>query len=188
MTDSFRKRFAKLPRLATVPIVDIFGSTILLVAVALLDFALQLITLASDHIKVVISKFAPLLLDLSLDLLPVAFNAVPVHVIVLLVAGREKASDVVVFQQDGSGLIAYILSEGALADAVLSQQIGQSTNALLLQQPRLSCRLGAEFLTCKVAGTPIDRADALWLHRAPLPYRIATIDQKYAIEKGNAAP
>jgi hypothetical protein len=61
-----------LPGLATVPIVDILGGTILLVAVALLDLAFELIKLAIDDIEIIVSQLAPLLLDLTLDLLPVS--------------------------------------------------------------------------------------------------------------------
>ncbi len=78
-----RLRFAAglsaLPILATVPIIDVAANSILLDAVAFLNFAFELITLAGDLIKIVVSEFAPLLLDLALELLPVSFDAIPIH-------------------------------------------------------------------------------------------------------------
>jgi hypothetical protein len=48
-------------------------------AVAFLDLADQLIALAGYHIQLVIAQFAPLLLDLAFDLVPIAFDYIPVH-------------------------------------------------------------------------------------------------------------
>jgi hypothetical protein len=48
-----------LPILATVPIIDVAANSILLDAVALLNFAFKLITFAGDLIKIVVSEFAP---------------------------------------------------------------------------------------------------------------------------------
>src|SRR5581483_5505749 len=66
------------------PIVDLAFGLILGVAVTLLQTAGELLTLAFDHVEVVARELAPLLLHLALELLPIAFNAVPVHPLLLL--------------------------------------------------------------------------------------------------------
>ena len=48
--------------------------------VLLLDLADELVALAGDDVDVVVGELAPLLLHLARELLPVAFDAVPVHV------------------------------------------------------------------------------------------------------------
>src|SRR5690606_22259949 len=48
-------------------------------AVGLLDAPEQLVALAGDDIEMVVGQFAPLLLDLAFQLLPVSFDDVPVH-------------------------------------------------------------------------------------------------------------
>jgi len=48
-------------------------------AVALLQTSCQLGTLAHNDFKIVIRELAPLLVHLPLDLLPIAFNTIPVH-------------------------------------------------------------------------------------------------------------
>lgn len=68
-----------LPALTTVPVVDIFLGSILFIAVTLLDLPLELLALAIDDVEVVVGEFASLLLDLTLHLLPVTFNAIPIH-------------------------------------------------------------------------------------------------------------
>ncbi|CCV09475.1 hypothetical protein MESS2_p140019 [Mesorhizobium metallidurans STM 2683] len=68
-----------LPALLTVPVVDILTDAILLDTVAFLDFAFELVALASDPIEIVISEFTPPFLDLAFDLLPISFDAVPIH-------------------------------------------------------------------------------------------------------------
>src|SRR5690606_9163480 len=70
------------PGLATVPVVDILAGLVLCVAIALLDFPFQLIEFAIDLVEVVVGQFAPLFLDLALDLFPVTFNAIPVHSVI----------------------------------------------------------------------------------------------------------
>ncbi|CCM74292.1 hypothetical protein BN77_1412 [Rhizobium mesoamericanum STM3625] len=68
-----------MPGLAVVPVVNIAPRTIALDPVTLLDFALQLITLPGNLIKIIIGEFAPLLLDLAFHLLPISFDSVPIH-------------------------------------------------------------------------------------------------------------
>ena len=63
----------QLPLLAVVPVVHFFCCLILGVAIPLLQPAFQLILLAVDDVEIVIGELAPLLLNLALDLLPVAF-------------------------------------------------------------------------------------------------------------------
>src|SRR5690606_2858641 len=48
-------------------------------AVAFLDLPSELLALAFHHVKIVVSEFAPLLLGLTGQLLPVTFDFVPVH-------------------------------------------------------------------------------------------------------------
>ena len=48
-------------------------------AVTLLNLAEQLVTLAGNHIEIVIGQLAPLLLDLALEFKPVTFYAILVH-------------------------------------------------------------------------------------------------------------
>lgn len=47
---------------------------ILGIAVTFLDLAFELIALAIDHVKIIVSEPSPLFFDLAFDLLPVAFN------------------------------------------------------------------------------------------------------------------
>src|SRR5436190_22072527 len=50
-------------------------------AVTLLSCAEQLVSLAFDTIEIIIGQFAPLFLDLASKLLPIAFDSVPVHLL-----------------------------------------------------------------------------------------------------------
>src|SRR5262249_36484119 len=61
------------------PVVDLALRLVLGVAVALLQAAGELRALAFDHVQVVVGELAPLLPDLTFKLLPVAFDAIPVH-------------------------------------------------------------------------------------------------------------
>ena len=68
------------PALIVVPVVNLFRGLILSVAITLLNFAFELIALASNNIKIVVSELTPLLFDLAFNLFPISFDAVPVHV------------------------------------------------------------------------------------------------------------
>lgn len=68
-----------VPSLSAVPVVQIAARSIFLDAIALLDLALELVAIACDLIKIIVSEFAPLLFDLALYLFPVSFNAIPIH-------------------------------------------------------------------------------------------------------------
>lgn len=65
------------------PVVDVFLHLILGVAVSGLDLALQLFAVAIDFGDVVVSELAPLLFHLAGKLLPVSFNPIPVHGVLL---------------------------------------------------------------------------------------------------------
>src|SRR3954453_20129844 len=61
------------------PIVDILVNLVLGVAVALLQFAFELIPPAFDHVEIVIGELAPFFLGGTLELFPVTFDPVPIH-------------------------------------------------------------------------------------------------------------
>src|SRR5215213_7807460 len=61
------------------PAIDLLLRLVLGNAVALLDAADELVLLAVDDGDVVLGQLAPLLLDLAGELLPIAFNAIPIH-------------------------------------------------------------------------------------------------------------
>jgi hypothetical protein len=70
---------SQLPSLGVVPVVNVLLDLILGETVAFLNFALKLISLTVYGGKVVVGEISPLFLDLSLHLLPVTLNAIPVH-------------------------------------------------------------------------------------------------------------
>src|SRR5262245_44960488 len=49
-------------------------------AILLLHLADELVALAVNDVELIVGQLAPLLLDLALELLPVAFDAIPIHV------------------------------------------------------------------------------------------------------------
>jgi hypothetical protein len=55
-------------------------SFILRNAIFFLKLSEELIPFASDNIEVIVRKPAPLFLHLSLKLLPVSFNPIPIHI------------------------------------------------------------------------------------------------------------
>ena len=61
------------------PVVYILVDLVLGETVALLQLDLELLAAALDHVEVVVGELAPLLLGGALELLPVAFNPVPIH-------------------------------------------------------------------------------------------------------------
>src|SRR5262245_35051023 len=75
------------------PSVDLALGIVLGNAVALLKPARKLGALALDHIEVVVGELAPLLLNLALELFPVAFHAVPIHGFLLLLGISELAKE-----------------------------------------------------------------------------------------------
>jgi uncharacterized protein YjbJ (UPF0337 family) len=64
---------------ATRPVVDLLLGLVAGNAVVLLDLADELLALTRHAIDVVVSELAPLFLDLAGELLPVAFDTVPIH-------------------------------------------------------------------------------------------------------------
>ena len=67
------------PALRSEPIVHFLVNLLFMVAIALLDFTLELIAAAIDDVQIVIGEFAPFLLYFASYLFPVSFDAVPVH-------------------------------------------------------------------------------------------------------------
>ena len=65
--------------MAIVPIIDFFFRLIFGIAITLLKTAFELILLARDDIEIIVGQLAPLLLDLAFHLLPISFDAVPIH-------------------------------------------------------------------------------------------------------------
>src|SRR5262249_37701958 len=66
-------------RLTTQPSFDVFTHHISRKTVALLDHTFKLFALSVDLSQIVIGELAPLLFDAALMLLPISFDAVPVH-------------------------------------------------------------------------------------------------------------
>ena len=60
------------------PGVDLAFGFFLRHSVALLKLACELVLAAGDDVKILVSDFAPLLLRIALELLPIAFNAIPI--------------------------------------------------------------------------------------------------------------
>src|SRR6185436_12709964 len=65
--------------LARLPLLQLLLGLVLADAVRVLDLANQLVAITGDPVQVVVGELAPLLLHFALHLLPVAFDAVPVH-------------------------------------------------------------------------------------------------------------
>jgi len=63
---------------------DLLFGFVLRDAVGLLDLARQLIAIAGNHVEVIVGECAPIRFHFALELLPVAFNDIPVHINVLL--------------------------------------------------------------------------------------------------------
>src|SRR5262249_18485865 len=66
-------------RLALQPSIDVLAHHIFGETVALLDQTFKLFALTVDLSQIVVSELAPLLFDLTLSLLPISFDDVPVH-------------------------------------------------------------------------------------------------------------
>jgi hypothetical protein len=58
-------------------------------SISFLHSAQQLIALAFNAIQIVVREFSPLLLNLAAELLPLAFDSVPVHRFVLTSSGSS---------------------------------------------------------------------------------------------------
>src|SRR5262249_3289691 len=79
LTSTFALRANFDLRLALQPSIDVLAYHIFGEAVALLDYTLKLFALSVDLSQIVLSELAPLRFDLTLSLLPISFNDVPVH-------------------------------------------------------------------------------------------------------------
>jgi hypothetical protein len=64
---------------ALLPVVDLSIRLILGDAIGLLNPTDQLLAAAIENIQIVMGQFAPPLLGLTLELLPVALDSVPIH-------------------------------------------------------------------------------------------------------------
>src|SRR5690606_5112221 len=82
---------ARLATAAVEPLVEAALRLVAAVTVALLDAPDELVVVALGHRQVVVGELAPLLLDVALELLPVALQDVPVHVVLPLevMSGRS---------------------------------------------------------------------------------------------------
>jgi hypothetical protein len=72
------------------PIVDLLAHRVFADAGVFLNLAFKLFALAGNFVEIVIRKMTPLLLDLAFELLPVAFDAIPIHCKLLLFQRRGK--------------------------------------------------------------------------------------------------
>jgi hypothetical protein len=85
LKESPAKRRAKtdftfyLPGLLAIPVFNVLLDLILGEAITLLDLSFELIAATVYGGEVIVGELAPLLLDLAGNLLPVSFNAIPVH-------------------------------------------------------------------------------------------------------------
>ena len=61
------------------PIIDVFAHHVFCDSVSLLNPPFELVALSVDAIQVIFGELTPLLLDLALNLLPVSFDAIPIH-------------------------------------------------------------------------------------------------------------
>jgi hypothetical protein len=62
------------------PSVDLAIGFVLSLAIPLLKLADELLAIAGDDVHIVTGQFAPLLLHGALELFPIAFDLVPIHV------------------------------------------------------------------------------------------------------------
>jgi hypothetical protein len=60
-------------------------------AVDVLDSARQPVALSCDRVDVIISKLAPSFSYMSLELLPIALNDIPIHCVPLLLTPLQQA-------------------------------------------------------------------------------------------------
>ncbi len=61
------------------PIINVFLGGVLGCAVALLKFTFELLSPPRDLLKIIVGEIRPFLPDLTFQLLPVAFNSIPIH-------------------------------------------------------------------------------------------------------------
>src|SRR5690242_111808 len=65
------------------PLCNLFLRFLARDAISVVDAADQLLAIAGDDVEVIIGELAPLLLGLALEDLPIAFDAIPVHGVLL---------------------------------------------------------------------------------------------------------
>jgi hypothetical protein len=61
------------------PIVDLLAHRVFAESMVLLNHAFKLFALAGNFVEILIREMTPLLLDLAFELLPVSFDAIPIH-------------------------------------------------------------------------------------------------------------
>jgi hypothetical protein len=67
------------PGLACVPVVNLLADLVAGYSISLLNTPFELIAFAIDRCEIIVSQFAPFLLDSALYHFPVSFNAIPIH-------------------------------------------------------------------------------------------------------------
>ena len=87
-----KRGFFLLPPLSSVPGVDLLLGLVFGITIPLLQTAFELVLLAIYDIKVIIGKLPPLFFNLALHLLPITFNAIPIHAVLQFGAHDETFS------------------------------------------------------------------------------------------------
>ena len=67
------------PSLTAVPVAHFSLRLVLRIAITILKAAFQLVLFAGNYVQIIVGQFAPLFFDLTLHLLLVAFDSVPIH-------------------------------------------------------------------------------------------------------------
>jgi hypothetical protein len=67
------------PGLACVPVVNLLADLVAGYSISLLNTPFELIAFAIDRCEIIVSQFAPFLLDPALYHFPISFNAIPIH-------------------------------------------------------------------------------------------------------------
>src|SRR5258708_10319686 len=87
------------------PVIHVLVDLILGEAVALLQLAFELLAATLDHVEIVVGEFAPLFLCRTLELLPVAFNPVPIHRHLLLRWDEDVTSAIFKRSERNCGIV-----------------------------------------------------------------------------------
>jgi hypothetical protein len=82
--------------------IDILADAVFFPAIALLNFTFQLLSTTCDFVEIIVGEFTLLLLHLALNLLPIPFDAIPVHFDLLFSAADRFGN-----QRRFTGLVLY---------------------------------------------------------------------------------
>jgi hypothetical protein len=145
------------------PAVDFTLGLILLVAVALLQTAGELRALALDLVEIVIGQVRPFLLHLALELLPVAFDAIPIHLILLLCVFHS----VMAIQHR---LLVLVPRSGTPAMSVAASQKAERSRSAYRLRPGWPAKHGGRG---KMAGCDYNPLPLIWF-RAHIPLQCRT--------------